>query len=90
MPDKQIAFQIGQANMVRPSVAADLNMMRAPIIRTVNQEPANAGRPHFAKGDFLLALGHRGGLLQSSSRSLRTASLKGFLDFSQTLDGPLR
>jgi hypothetical protein len=29
-------------------------------------------------------------LVQSSSRSRRTASLSGFFDFSQVLDGPLR
>ena len=48
------SVQIGQADVVRPSVAADLYRVGAPIIRTVDQEAANAGRPHFPEGGFFV------------------------------------
>jgi len=53
----ELGLQIGQADVVGPSVAADRNPVRAVIIRAIDQEPANAGFAHFAKGD-LLGPGH--------------------------------
>src|SRR6266705_2649360 len=41
--------------MIRPSIAADRRRMAAVMVRTVDQETANAGRSHFPEGDFLLA-----------------------------------
>jgi hypothetical protein len=48
-------LQIGQADVIRPSVAADRGLMRAMIIGAVDQKPANARSAHFGKCDFLRA-----------------------------------
>jgi hypothetical protein len=53
-------FQIGQPNIILPSVAAAGGPVAAPIIRAINQQSANAGSAHLGNGD-LLAFG-RGGI----------------------------
>jgi len=47
-------LQIGQADIIRPSVAADRSPVRATIIGAVNQKAAHAGH----EGDFLAGDGH--------------------------------
>jgi len=52
-------LKIGQANVIRPSIAAGRSPMRAAIIIAVDQKTANASGAHLGKGDFLGA-GSRG------------------------------
>jgi hypothetical protein len=49
-------IEIGQADVIRPAVAADRSPMAAPEIGAIDQEPASARRPHFPEGDFLVAV----------------------------------
>jgi hypothetical protein len=60
---------IGQPNVIGPLVAADRYSMAALIIRTIDQETANARGAHFSKGNLLLAgqagHGRRGNLWRS-------------------------
>ena len=51
-------FNIGEPDIVRPSVATDRDGVAASAIRAINQDTANAGFAHLAKGDLLRALGH--------------------------------
>jgi len=46
-------LQIGQPNVIRPSIAANRRPVRAVTIGAVQQETAPAGGAHFGKGDFL-------------------------------------
>jgi hypothetical protein len=47
------ALDIGQPDVIRPSVAADRDRVAAPIIGPTDQEIANAGGAHFGEGDLL-------------------------------------
>jgi hypothetical protein len=49
---------IGKPDGIRPSVAADCRRMAAPIIRSIDQETANAGGAHLSEGDLLAGDGH--------------------------------
>jgi hypothetical protein len=49
-------FKVGQPNVAGPSVAADYRRMAAPVVGAIDQEATHARRPHFPKGDFLLAV----------------------------------
>ena len=52
-------LQVGQPNVIRPSVAADRCPMAALVIRAIDQETANAGTAHLSEGDLLAGeLGH--------------------------------
>jgi hypothetical protein len=48
-------LDVGQPDIIGPLVAADRDVMAALVIRTIDQETANAGRAHFSEGDLLLA-----------------------------------
>jgi hypothetical protein len=48
-------LQIGQADGIRKSVAADRGPMGATIVRAVDQKAAHPGGAHFGEGDFLRA-----------------------------------
>jgi hypothetical protein len=50
-------LQIGQPYIVGPLVGADLDRVAAPIVGAIDQQPANAGLPHFAEGNLLSAHG---------------------------------
>jgi hypothetical protein len=50
-------LEIGQPDVIRPPVAADRYVMAAPVIRAIDQEPANAGGAHLGEGDFLAGEG---------------------------------
>jgi len=49
-------LKIRQPNVIRPSVAADRDVMAASIISTVDQEAANARGTHLGKRDLLWPL----------------------------------
>jgi hypothetical protein len=53
-------LEIGQPDVIRPSVGADRCVVAATIIGTVDQETANASGAHFGEGDFLLSRGEGG------------------------------
>jgi hypothetical protein len=44
-----------QPDVIGPSVRAHGRRVAAPIIRTIDQQAANAGDAHLAQSDFLLA-----------------------------------
>jgi hypothetical protein len=46
-------LQIGQPDVIRPTVRAQGRPVAAVIIRTVNQETAHAGAAHFGEGNLL-------------------------------------
>jgi hypothetical protein len=48
-------LDIGQPGIVRPSVTAYGHVAPAPVIRAIDQEPANASGAHLGEGDLLLA-----------------------------------
>jgi hypothetical protein len=50
--------KIGQANIIRPSIATDRDLMAATIVGAIDQKPANTRAAHFCEGDFLRAGGH--------------------------------
>jgi hypothetical protein len=41
--------------VIGPLVRADRDRVAAGIVRAIDQQTANAGRAHFAEGDFLRA-----------------------------------
>jgi hypothetical protein len=51
-------FKIGQPNVIRPSVPADLRRVAALEVGAIDQEATNARRSHFPEGDFLVAAFH--------------------------------
>ena len=52
-------LQIGQPDIIGPSIAADRCVVAAMIIGTVDQETANASGAHFCEGDLLASrFGH--------------------------------
>jgi hypothetical protein len=48
-------FNIGKPNVIRPSIGADRYRATALVIRTIDQDTANAAFAHLSEGDFLLA-----------------------------------
>ena len=50
-------LEIGQPDVIRPSVAADRCPMTALVIRAIDQETANVSGAHLGEGDLLLAAG---------------------------------
>jgi hypothetical protein len=63
LADEQ-GFKIRESDVIWPALRVDLDMVRAAVVGTANQEAAKAaGGPHFPKRNFLLAPGHRRGLL---------------------------
>ena len=46
-------FDVGEPDIVRPLVGADRVGMAAAIIGAIDQDTANAGFAHLAKGDLL-------------------------------------
>jgi hypothetical protein len=46
-------LDVGQPNVIGPSVPADRRRMAAMIIGAIDQQAANAGGAHLAEGDFL-------------------------------------
>jgi hypothetical protein len=69
-------FQIRQADVIRPSVAADRRPMRAVIIGAINQESANARGAHFGEGDFLRAFHHEPSRATSPAPSAAPFSIR--------------
>jgi hypothetical protein len=53
-------LEIGQPDVIRPSVAADRCPMTL-VIRVIDQETANVSGAHLGEGDLLLAAGARQG-----------------------------
>ena len=51
-------LDVGQPNIIRPSVAADRGPMAAMVVGAIDQETANATGSHFSEGDLLWAGGH--------------------------------
>jgi hypothetical protein len=52
-------FEIGEPDIIRPSVAVDCRPMAAAKIRAINQETANASGAHLGEGDLLVgSFGH--------------------------------
>jgi len=48
-------LQIGQPEIIRPSITAYRGPMGAPKIRAIDQQAANTCRAHLGEGDFLAA-----------------------------------
>ena len=46
-------LKVGQPDVIRPGIGAGRDVMRAVIVAAIDQDAANAGFAHFAKGDFL-------------------------------------
>jgi hypothetical protein len=68
-------LNIGQPDVIRPSIAADRCVVAAMIIGTVDQETANASGAHFSEGDFLLPWGGGGHALALSLRAGRVQQI---------------
>jgi hypothetical protein len=51
-------LDVGQPDVIRPSVAADRRPMAAPEIRAIDQQAANASGAHLGEGDLLAGVGH--------------------------------
>jgi hypothetical protein len=49
-------LKVGQPHIVGPGVGGDRDRVRAAVIGTVDQYPAETGLPHFAERDFLWML----------------------------------
>jgi hypothetical protein len=54
----KLGFQIRQAHVIRPSIAADRSPVTAMIIGAVDQESTHARGAHFCEGDFLGPVEH--------------------------------
>jgi len=52
-PANEPLFDVGQAKVVGPWVAADRDRVRALIVGVKDKQPAHAHIAHFGKGDFL-------------------------------------
>jgi hypothetical protein len=50
-------LDIGQPDVIRPSVAADRCPMAALVIRAIDQETTNASGAHLSEGDFCWRVG---------------------------------
>jgi hypothetical protein len=48
-------FDIGQPDIIGPSIGADRGRMAAMIVRAIDQETAHARRAHFSEGNLLRA-----------------------------------
>ena len=46
-------LEIGQADIIGPSIAADRDVMAALVVGAIDEKPAHAGGAHLAEGDFL-------------------------------------
>jgi hypothetical protein len=51
----KLCLNVGQSDVIRPSIAGDRCRMAAAIIRAIDQETAHAGSAHFGEGDLLRA-----------------------------------
>src|SRR5258706_10992117 len=51
----ELRLQIGQPDVIGPSVAADRRPMAAVIVGAIDQQAANAGGSHLSEANFLLA-----------------------------------
>ncbi len=51
-------LQIGQPDIIGPSIAAERRPMRAMVVAAVDQESAHPGGAHLGEGDFLFADRH--------------------------------
>ena len=49
----ELRFEIGQADMVGPTIGVDRKRMRAFVIGAVDEKPGGARRSHFSESDFL-------------------------------------
>ncbi len=50
---RELAFEIRQAHVVRPSVGVDGRRVAASVIAAIDQETTNARGSHFAERDLL-------------------------------------
>ena len=46
-------LEIGQPDVIRPSITADRCVVAALVIRAINQEAVHASSAHFGEGDLL-------------------------------------
>jgi hypothetical protein len=51
----KLCLNVGQSDVIRPSIAGDRCRMAAAIIRAIDQETTHAGSAHFGEGDLLRA-----------------------------------
>jgi hypothetical protein len=52
-------FEIGEPDVIRPSVAADRDRVAAMEVGAIDQDAAHSGLPHLGEGDLLRAAGER-------------------------------
>jgi hypothetical protein len=72
-------LEIGQSDVIGPSIAADRCVVAAAIIGTVDQEAANASGAHFSEGDLLAGQGghallKRGEVVTANKKTARRRS----------------
>jgi hypothetical protein len=63
-------LEIGQPDVIRPSISADRDRMTALVIRAVDQDSAHASVAHPSEGDLLRAIGHGAISLSLGARRL--------------------
>jgi hypothetical protein len=84
-------LQIGQPNIIGPSVAADGCPMAAVIIGAIDQETANAGGAHFSEDDLLLAAkGRHAGMKARPERGVQSLYSLGLACSRSTADRGVR
>ena len=49
----EMRLDVGQPDVIRPSISCEARAMAAPIIGAIDQHAAHAGGSHFGKGDLL-------------------------------------
>ena len=80
----EYGFKIGQPDMARPAVTADLDRMRALVVGATHNQTSHSGIPHLSKGDLFCALHHGPSLARSM------AGEAGFFTLTQLGDRPAR
>lgn len=74
-------LEIGQPDIIGPSIAAHRCVVAAMIIGAVDQEAANASGAHFGEGDFLAGKsGHALLKRGRAARAIRWPKIRAFLE----------
>jgi hypothetical protein len=72
-------LQIGEPDVIRPSVCADRGRMTAMIVRAIDQETAHAASAHLGEGDLLRSGGGGGMLYDPAKDKVSEAAANGVL-----------
>lgn len=70
----EACLEIGNPDVIRPSVRAERNRMAALMIRVIDQDAAHASRTHFAESDLPRGAARRHGGGRERWRPVRSIS----------------